>query len=330
MAFAALFADSLYCPEEHLDLFQEPAEEEELQPAVVVMEDEVRALLEALRGKEEELMSMAPEVVGDGGYGEEGREAAVGWAAGAAARLGFSALTAALATAYLDGCFLPLRMRLDGRPWMARLAAVACVALAAKVEETRVPALLDLQLCAAAAGAEEEEGGAYVFDPKTVRRMELLVLSTLAWRMHPVTPFSFLHPLALPAPRLQRCEAALLAAMPDRRWPRHRPSSWAAAALLATTATTGDDAQLLALINAPEDEVAECAKILNGGDNNNKRKRAAAGPHSPPLSPSGVISAAAFFSSESSADSWPPASASSSPGRTGRPLKRAAPDDAWP
>lgn len=237
MAFAALFADSLYCPEEHLDLFQEPAEEEELQPAVVVMEDEVRALLEALRGKEEELMSMAP---------------------------------------------------------------------------------------------EEEEGGAYVFDPKTVRRMELLVLSTLAWRMHPVTPFSFLHPLALPAPRLQRCEAALLAAMPDRRWPRHRPSSWAAAALLATTATTGDDAQLLALINAPEDEVAECAKILNGGDNNNKRKRAAAGPHSPPLSPSGVISAAAFFSSESSADSWPPASASSSPGRTGRPLKRAAPDDAWP
>jgi cyclin D3 len=34
---------------------------------------------------------------------------------------------------------------------MARLAAVACVALAAKVEETRVPLLPDLQLCAAVA-----------------------------------------------------------------------------------------------------------------------------------------------------------------------------------
>lgn len=31
----------------------------------------------------------------------------------------------------------------------------------------------------------------YVFEAKTIQRMELLVLSTLQWRMHPVTPISF-------------------------------------------------------------------------------------------------------------------------------------------
>uniref|UniRef100_A0A453KGB8 Cyclin N-terminal domain-containing protein n=3 Tax=Aegilops tauschii TaxID=37682 RepID=A0A453KGB8_AEGTS len=168
---------------------------------------------------------------------------------------------------------------------------------AAKVEETRVPVLLDLQLCAA-----ESAGDADVFDAKTVRRMELLVLSALAWRMHPVTPFSFLHPV-LAAARLRQCESVLLAVMPDWSWPRYRPSAWAAAALLATAGYgSGDgDAELLALINAPEvsttnlslavatllpavfahtranatvcvqlmglpmqDEVAECVKILSG------------------------------------------------------------------
>ena len=30
-----------------------------------------------------------------------------------------------------------------------------------------------------------------MFEAKTIQRMELLVLSTLKWRMHPVTPISF-------------------------------------------------------------------------------------------------------------------------------------------
>jgi hypothetical protein len=38
----------------------------------------------------------------------------------------------------------------------------------------------------------------------------------------------------------------------DWRWPRHRPSAWAAAALLATASSADDDSELLALINAPE------------------------------------------------------------------------------
>lgn len=32
----------------------------------------------------------------------------------------------------------------------------------------------------------------YVFEARTIQRMELLVLSTLRWRMQAVTPFSFI------------------------------------------------------------------------------------------------------------------------------------------
>ena len=32
----------------------------------------------------------------------------------------------------------------------------------------------------------------YVFEAKTIQRMELLVLSTLKWRMQAVTPFSYI------------------------------------------------------------------------------------------------------------------------------------------
>lgn len=32
----------------------------------------------------------------------------------------------------------------------------------------------------------------YVFEAKTIQRMELLVLSSLGWRMNPVTPLSFI------------------------------------------------------------------------------------------------------------------------------------------
>ncbi|XP_062194216.1 cyclin-D3-2-like [Phragmites australis] len=378
MAFAALF-DSLYCPEDHLDLYQEPGEEEQWpeqqRQRAAVLDDELPTLFEAYRGKEGVVLPPAGEGEGDGYGGPAGREAAVGWAARAVARLGFSALTAALATAYLDRCFLGGALRLGGQPWMARLAAVACVALAAKVEETHVPLLLDLQLCAAANAnanpADGGEGDAYVFEAKTVRRMELLVLSALGWRMHPVTPFSYLQPLlANAAVRLDHCESVLLAVMADGRWPRHRPSAWAAAALLATAGACDDHSELLELINTPEDEIAECAKIISeatgmsflAGDigivgGGNKRKHAAARMYSPPLSPSGVIGALSCFSSESSssasADSRSPAavaawaasapvSVSSSPEPPGRASKRAVatlalplpPDeesrDAWP
>ena len=65
-------------------------------------------------------------------------------------------------------------------PWAARLLAVACVSLAAKMEEYRAPALPEFR-------ADDE----YDFSCDSIRRMELLVLSTLGWRMGGVTPFDY-------------------------------------------------------------------------------------------------------------------------------------------
>lgn len=66
--------------------------------------------------------------------------------------------------------------------WPLQLLAVACISLAAKMEELLVPSLLDIQV----------EGAKYVFEPRTIRRMELVVLSVLDWRLRSVTPFSFI------------------------------------------------------------------------------------------------------------------------------------------
>ncbi|KAE7999652.1 hypothetical protein FH972_004058 [Carpinus fangiana] len=108
------------------------------------------------------------------------RKGAVDWILTVKAHYGFSALTAVLAVNYFDR-FASSRTFQREIPWMSQLAAVACLSLAAKVEEIDVPLLLDLQV------GESK----YVFEAKTIQRMELLVLSTLKWRMNPVTPISF-------------------------------------------------------------------------------------------------------------------------------------------
>jgi cyclin D3 len=60
----------------------------------------------------------------------------------------FSSFTAVLSVNYLDRFLLGLQFWRDRpmKPWMLQLAAVACLSLAAKVAETHVPLLLDLQV----------------------------------------------------------------------------------------------------------------------------------------------------------------------------------------
>lgn len=65
--------------------------------------------------------------------------------------------------------------------WAIKLLSVACLSLAAKMEELNVPALSEFQL---------ED---YHFESKVIQRMELLVLNTLEWRMASTTPFAFLY-----------------------------------------------------------------------------------------------------------------------------------------
>lgn len=65
--------------------------------------------------------------------------------------------------------------------WAIRLLSIACVSLAAKMEECNVPELSKFQL-----------EDCYFFQGKVIQKMELLVLTTLDWNMSIITPFSFL------------------------------------------------------------------------------------------------------------------------------------------
>lgn len=119
-------------------------------------------------------------------------------------------------------------------PWATRLLAVACVSLAAKMEEYRAPALSEFR-------ADDD----YEFSCVCIRRMELLVLSTLGWRMGAVTPFDYLPCLSS---RLRRgngggggalvavkAAALIFSTAEAASVLDYRPSTVAAAAVLAAT-----------------------------------------------------------------------------------------------
>uniref|UniRef100_A0A0A9HPL7 Cyclin-like domain-containing protein n=1 Tax=Arundo donax TaxID=35708 RepID=A0A0A9HPL7_ARUDO len=122
-----------------------------------------------------------PAAAADEEWFREARLAAVKWILETRGCFGFGHRTAYLAIAYFDGFCLRRRVDRAAMPWAARLLSVACVSVAAKMEECRAPAL-----------SEFDAGGCYEFCPASIRRMELLVLSTLGWRMGAVTPFDYL------------------------------------------------------------------------------------------------------------------------------------------
>ncbi|XP_027347188.1 cyclin-D3-2-like [Abrus precatorius] len=241
------------------------------------------------------------------------RVEAVNWISKVCGHYGFSALTTVLAVNYFDRFIPSLKFQRD-KPWMTQLAAVACLSLAAKTEETHVPLLLDLQV----------EESKFVFEAKTIQRMELLVLSTLKWRLHPVTPISFFEHIVrrlglksrLHWEFLWRCERVLLNVIADSRVMSYLPSTLAAATMIHVikeiepfNATEYID-QLLGLLKISEEQVNQCYELMQQlfgccegiYSLHPKRKRL-----SEPGSPGGVIDAS-FSCDDSSNDSWTMAS----------------------
>ncbi|XP_047950815.1 cyclin-D3-1-like [Salvia hispanica] len=235
------------------------------------------------------------------------RAEAVGWILKVVRYYSFSALTAVLAVNYFDRFQNSSESRVE-KPWMAQLTAVACISLAAKVEETHVPLLLDLQV------VEETD---YVFESKTIQRMEILVLSTLDWKMNPVTPVSFLDCIArklglfseICRHFLRRCHCLLLSLLSDCRFMSYPPSALATATMLyvisSVEPTIGVDYhdQLIGILGIDKDKVESCCKLIEEvatGDGYlyscNKRKL--------PGSPKGVVDVY-FSSDDSSAASSP-------------------------
>ncbi|KAL8143778.1 hypothetical protein V2J09_016810 [Rumex salicifolius] len=243
------------------------------------------------------------------------RREAVEWMLKVNSYYGFSTLTAILSINYLDR-FLTKSPHLHhkNKPWMIQLAAVTCLSLAAKVEETHVPFLLDLQV----------EDTKYVFESKVIQKMELLVLSTLDWKMNPVTPISFLDHIIrrlglkshLHWEFLRRCEQLLLSIVADSRLVGYLPSVLATATMMHVIEQMEPSNpidyqnQLLAVLNIPKEEVKHCYELIVGEASKTTAKRKRKQREDDDVSrrsPSGVIDAHCF-----SGD----AATSSSPGTT--------------
>ncbi|XP_051179458.1 cyclin-D5-2 [Lolium perenne] len=162
------------------------------------------------------------------------RRSTVKWILETRGHFGFCHRTAYVAIGYFDRFSRRRCVDRSVMPWAARLLAIACVSLAAKMDEYQAPAL-----------SEFSADGDYEFCCDSIRRMELLVLSTLDWRMGAVTPFDYLPCLSS---RLRRgggggggglvaakAAALIFSAAEVASVLDYRPSTVAVAAVLAAT-----------------------------------------------------------------------------------------------
>ncbi|WOH04759.1 hypothetical protein DCAR_0624171 [Daucus carota subsp. sativus] len=308
--------DSLYCEEEEVGI--ESLVEED---GLVGAEDLERDLcwdveeLESLLCKEKETHLFCNENGKEIERACVARGEVVDWMMKVKAHYGFSAVTAVLSINFFDRFMLSSVCFQQDKPWMIHLAAVTCLSLAAKVDEVQVPLLLDLQV----------EDSKYVFEAKTIQRMELLVMSTLEWRMNPVTPLSFLDHITrrlgfkthLRWEFFRKCQDLILSVVADWRSARYLPSALATSTMLhiihelePLNAIEYQD-EVLSLLKTTKEQINECYGVIVNISNTcwtknyHKRKYNAASPSSP----SGVIDAS-FSYSDSSTDSWDSGSSS--------------------
>ncbi|CAH8329406.1 unnamed protein product [Eruca vesicaria subsp. sativa] len=316
--------DALYCEEEKW----EDQEEENssfssssTSPLVLLEQDllwEDKDLITLFSKEEEQRLSSCLDDL----YLDTDRKDAVCWILRVNAHYGFSTLTAVLAITYLDKFMCSCNLQRD-KPWMLQLVSVACLSLAAKVEETHVPLLLDFQV-------EETK---YVFEAKTIQKMELLLLSTLQWKLHLITPLSFLdhiiRRLGLKNNShwdfLNRCHCLILSVISDSRFVGYLPSVVAAATMMRVIDQVEEfdplshQTNLLNVLNITKEKVEACYNLIlqlqsdHMGlhiETQSRRKRKNRDSSSSLSSPSCVIDTNPFNTDESSNDSW---SATSSP-----------------
>ncbi|URE06778.1 Cyclin, C-terminal domain [Musa troglodytarum] len=222
------------------------------------------------------------------------RRDAIDWMLKVHAHYNLGPLSAYLSVNYLDR-FLSTYELPEGKAWMTQLLSVACISLAAKMEETDVPLCLDLQVGEAK----------YVFEARTIRRMELLVLSTLKWRMQAVTPFSFIDFFlnkfsggSVPTKAaICRSMELILSTIRGSDLLEFRPSETAAAItvlLLEQTQTMDVEKAVSSCIQVSKEEVLRCYQVIKEMDlrRNRELKNDSISLSSVPKSPIGVLGAA--------------------------------------
>ncbi|KAK4778811.1 hypothetical protein SAY86_006339 [Trapa natans] len=164
-----------------------------------------------------------------GDWIKRARVEAFSWIIMTQAFFGFRFQTAYLSMTYFDQ-FLSRRSPVSEDIWAIKLLAVACLSLAAKMEEIHVPLLSDFS------------PKDHSFKGEIVQGMELLVLKTLEWRMESITPFLFLHFFVSKlsnhppdADLTSRIIRLILSMAKEVYILDHRPSAVAAAAVLAAS-----------------------------------------------------------------------------------------------
>uniref|UniRef100_A0ACD5YZ63 Uncharacterized protein n=1 Tax=Avena sativa TaxID=4498 RepID=A0ACD5YZ63_AVESA len=228
------------------------------------------------------------------------RRDAIDWIWKVIEHYNFAPLTAVLSVNYLDR-FLSVYELPEGKDWMTQLLAVACLSLASKMEETYVPFPVDLQVVEAK-----------YFEARTIKRMELLVLSTLKWRMQAVTACSFidyfLHKFNdCDAPSmlaLSRSTDLILSTAKGADFLVFRPSEIAASVALSAFGERNSSVVQRATTNCKyinKERVLRCYeliqdKIMMGSI---VLKSAGSSMFSVPQSPIGVLDAAACLSQQS-------------------------------
>ncbi|KAJ7958940.1 Cyclin [Quillaja saponaria] len=224
------------------------------------------------------------------------RKESIDWIEKVCAHFGFDPLCAYLSVNYLDRFLSAYELPKD-KAWTMQLLAVACLSLAAKVEETDVPLSLDLQV------GESK----FVFEARTIQRMELLVLSTLRWRLQAITPFSFIDyflckinddQISLRSSILRSIQV-ILSTIKGIDFLEFKPSEIAAAVAFSVageTQTVDTEKAIPVLIQHVEKErVLKCIKLIHDFSLVSRSLKDASGSvPNLPQSPIGVLDAACF------------------------------------
>ncbi|KAK1407627.1 hypothetical protein QVD17_39247 [Tagetes erecta] len=112
------------------------------------------------------------------------RSEAIQWIFNTRSSLQFQLQTAYLSVTFIDRFISKQRIIASEKPWAIQLLAIACLSIAAKMIEHEINTKHVLSLLLL-------HSNQFRFETKTIQRMELIVLTTLDWKMHSITPFRF-------------------------------------------------------------------------------------------------------------------------------------------
>ncbi|KAE8701142.1 Cyclin-D4-1 [Hibiscus syriacus] len=233
------------------------------------------------------------------------RREALDWVWKASAYYHFGPLSICLAINYLDR-FLAVYDLPRGKTWTVQLLAVACLSIAAKMEETKMPLLVDLQV------GEPK----FVFEAKTIYRMEVLVLSTLKWKMQAITPCSFIdyflskicNDQSPSSSSMSKSLQLIINTIKGIDFLEFRPSEIAAAVAISVSGemqTVAIDKAISSFTFVQKGRVLKCVELMkdlsfiNGAAAVATRHSSAAASSTVPQSPIGVLDAAACQSYKS-------------------------------